>query len=309
MKIFKNTVIIMIFLSFIITTASCTFGKHKVENVDMNITTYPVTIKDLAGRNVQISKKPITLISLAPGSTEILFALGLGKNIAGVTDSDDYPPEAKDIDKVYGNKGLNIDAIKEKKPDVVFASSSLATSDLNKIVNLNIPVVISDARNFSGVYDSINLIARITGRQSEAATITAQMKSKVAQLKKLVAGKPKVKTYYVLKFGSLNLTGGKGTLIDDIINIAGGINVADTLNGWGQFNPTQLAGDNPQVMIISRHAGNINTLVKANGYKETEAIKNGRLISIDDNLVLRPGPRIVDGLDLVTRALHPELFK
>ncbi|SHF07781.1 iron complex transport system substrate-binding protein [Caldanaerobius fijiensis DSM 17918] len=317
---FALLVVVILLLAFSVSCAGSSSNKTKVaqNKVAQNKvgvknsvqhTSYPLKVTDFTGRNVEISKKPERIVSLAPSNTEIIFTIGAGKNVVGVTDFDDYPPEVKSIDKVGGFKGANVEAIAAKKPDVVFAATTISKEEVEKIQSLGIPVVISEAQSFNQIYDSISLIGKITDRNEEAEKLISQMKQKVSEITDKVKDKDKVKVYYAVQVGQQNWTAGKGTFIDEIIDMAGGINVASDIKGWAQYSLEKLAKDNPQVILTSPHAGDIKNLNKMQGYKDLDAVKENKVIAINDNIISRPGPRIIQGLEAVAKALHPDAFK
>ncbi|WP_026486929.1 ABC transporter substrate-binding protein [Caldanaerobius polysaccharolyticus] len=284
-------------------------ARPKASGQRVQHTVYPLKVTDFTGREVEIAKKPEKVVSLAPSNTEILFAIDAGDEIVGVTDFDDYPPEAKNIDKVGGFKGANVEAIASKKPDVVLAGTTVTKDEVQKIQSLGIPVVITEAQSFNQIYDSISLIGKIVDKNEQASKLVAQMKSKVSEISDKVKNSDKVRAYYAVQFGQQNWTAGKGTFIDEIIAMAGGINVVSDVKGWAQYSMEKLVKDNPQVLLTSSHAGNVKDLSNMQGYKDLDAVKNGKIIVIDDNIILRPGPRIVQGLETVAKALHPDAFK
>lgn len=308
----KNKFILLLILGlFMLSFCGCQLKNTKnLTNTSQNnsVSVYPMTIVDTLGRNITISKKPGKIISLAPSNTEILFELGVGERIVGVTDYDDYPETVKSIDKVSGFKGANIELIAVKKPDVIFASTNTSKDEVEKIETLGIPVVVSEAKSFSQIYDSIKLIGQIIDKNNESASIISRMKEKISQISDKTKDLNKIKVYYSVEFGPNNWTAGKGTFIDEIITIAGGTNIASDVTGWVQYSLEKIVRDNPDIILASSHAGDINTLNTLPGFKDTNAVKNGKIAVIDDNIIVRPGPRIIQGLEATAKALHPEVF-
>jgi len=272
-------------------------------------TQFPLKITDFLGREVTIVKAPQRIVSLAPSTTEIIYAIGAGDKVVGVTDYDNYPEQVKNVPKVGGFKGPNVEAITAQKPDIIFASKLSGKEQMEALEKMGIPVVVLEATNIDQIYQSIKLIGEITGNDKKAEEVISNMQNKIKEISDKVKDLPKVSTFYLVSLDG-NWTAGKGTFIDELINIAGGKNVADDVNGWAQYSIEELVKKNPDVIITSPHAGNVNDIKTMAGYKETNAVKNDKVFVIsDDNIINRASNRIVLGLEEIAKFLHPEAFK
>ncbi|WP_196793682.1 ABC transporter substrate-binding protein [Thermoanaerobacterium thermosaccharolyticum] len=271
--------------------------------------TFPLKITDFMGRQVTIKKEPKRIVSLSPSTTELIYAIGAGKDVVGVTNYDNYPPEVKSVAKVGGYEGPNIEAILAQKPDIVFASNLSGKDQMETLQKSGIPVVVLEAQNINQIYDSIKILGEIIGNVEKGNEIINKMKDKIKEINYKVKDLPKVNVFYVVDTNG-NWTAGKGTFIDELITLAGGNNVASDANGWAQYSMEKLMQKNPDVIITSQHATNANNIKNMPGYKDTKAAKDGKIFIIsNDDIVTKPSNRIVLGLEEIAKDLHPEAFK
>ncbi len=269
---------------------------------------YPMTITDFAGRKVTIEKEPERIVSLAPSITETLFYIGAGDKLVGVTNYADFPPAVKNITRVGGyGKYANLEKIAALKPDLIIADD-FSLPILSKLEEIA-PVVIVAPKNLSGVYRQIELLGKITNREEGALTVVAEMRATVAYVESLVRGKPKPKVFFILSYYNGYWTAGNGTFINDLINLAGGKNIFSDVEGWKAVSEEQIVARNPEVIIISPNAGIKPEDLCKGPLASVNAVKNGRVYVLsDENLVVRPGPRIVLGLEEIAELLHPKAF-
>ncbi len=272
---------------------------------------YPIEYEDSVGRVVKIEKQPEKIVSLAPSSTEILFALGLGDRVVGTTSYCDYPEEANSTEKVGDYSEVNVEKIVSLESDIVFASTVIEEDIVKKLDDAGVAVVVIEGTDFESVYNSIIDIGMITGRQDEAKKLTDDMKAKVDEIKDKVKGIEKKDCYFVLGYGEGgNWTSGPGSFIHEMMEMAGGNNIAaDGDSPWVEYSMEKLIEKDPEVLIISSMAGDVEEIKETEGYKELQAIKKDNLKVIDANIVSRPGPRLSEALEEVAKALHPDLFE
>lgn len=311
MKLKKSAFLVVILLLSALAATACTSnntGENKLQGRG-ETADYPLVITDFLGREVKVDKAPERIVSLAPSTTEILFALGVGDRVVGVTDYDDYPEEVEKIARVGGFKGPNMEAITAQNPDIVFASSLSGKNSMDALQNLGIPVVVLEAKGIHQIYRSIEIIGQITGSSSKGQELISDMKSKISLISEKVAGCSKPRVFYVVDLNG-NYTAGKGTFIDELIALAGGENVASDAEGWVQYSVEKIVEKNPDIIITAPHAGDVDSIKSTTGYAETNAAKNGRVYVIsDDNIISRASYRIVMGLEEIAQYLHPEVFK
>ena len=277
---------------------------------------FPVTVTDSAGRSVTIGKSPQRIVSIAPSDTEIVFALGQGARLVGVDDYSDYPAEVKTLPKV-GSSTLNFEQVLAQNPDLVLAASITAPDTLKRLEDLKLTVVvISSAKTtIDSIENDITLAGKVLGANEQAAKLTSTMKQRLEALKAKVAGaKTKPKVYWELDGTSPSqpFTVGPGNFVNDIITLAGGENVfANSGAAYPKISAEQVVSANPEVIVLSDFAYGVTVeSVKARkGWDGIPAIKNNKVFPIDDNLVSRPGPRAVDGIEAAMKIIHPELFQ
>lgn len=275
---------------------------------------YSPPIIDDWGRTVTITEKPVRIVSLAPVNTEILFALGVGSNVVGVTDFCNYPAEAVNKDKIGGMTTVNVEKVINLNPDLVVALNLNGEGTID-LIDDYFPVVVIDQQKVTRIEDifsRIELIGKITGEEEKAAVLVAELRERVAAITNKTEGKAKVKVAYIIWHEPLWVTG-SGNFQNDPIEKAGGANIFADIEDWGTVSVETLIERNPDVIIVSGGHG-------AAGMKPYEFIltderlavinarKNGRVCLMDADIINRPGPRIVEALEEVAHCLQPDLF-
>ena len=269
---------------------------------------FPVTITDDASRTVTIEAEPKRIVSLAPANTEIVYSLGIFDRMVGVTTWDDYPPQVKDVAKIGDFTTPNLEAIAAAKPDVILLTGGVQADVLSKLEGLGAKVVVIDPQDLDGVYSAIGAVAKITGTTAKGEEVVAGMKSDLDGITAKLAGVAPTRAFIEIGWSPL-FTAGPGTLLNDLVVKAGGENVV-TEKGYVGYSVEQLVKDQPDVYLGTLSSiGTAATLAKRPGYSAISAIKAGRVFSLTDDLVSRPGPRVVDGVLEIAKALHPDLFK
>jgi len=258
----------------------------------------------------EIKKQKI--ISLAPSTTEILFSLGLDDEIIGVTTFCNYPSKALLKEKVGTFSQPDIEKILSLKPDIIFATGLEQASTVIKLKQLRLKVYVSDPSNTQELFTSIKEIGKLTYREEKAMALINQMKTKIEQIRstvKLIPQDKRPKVFVEIWHDPLT-TVGKGSFVDELISLAGGMNIAhDVPRAYSHFSPEQAIKCNPDCIILG-HRGKedaINTIKKRLGWKEIKAVKNNRVYNdINPDFFLRPGPRLVKGLEEIHRRLYPK---
>jgi len=275
----------------------------------------PGNIVDGLGRKVTINTVPQRIVSLAPSNTEILFALGLGDKVVGDTEYCNYPEAAKTKPKVGGFSTVDIEKVVSLRPDLVLATKIHSKTVIPALENLGIAVVALAPHSLNEILDSIALAGKITGQDKEAGEVVNDMNTRIKEItdktQKLPPGhRPRV--FYVTWHDPL-WTAGPGTISNDVINLAGGQNIASDINGDKTIDLETVINRNPEVIIVSVGMGTGEDLpwqyIKSESrLKNTQALLNGRVYKIDGDLIDRPGPRIVEALEQMAQFIHPELF-
>lgn len=287
-------------------------GKKNVssDKKDSNNTSYPITITDSYDREVIIDKKPQRIVSIAPNITETITALNAQDRLVGRTEFCDYPESVSSIESIGTLQEPNIEKIAELKPDVVIASTHFKKESLEKLEQLGIKVVVLyGEESFDGVYETIEKVSKVIGEEEAGNKIVKDMKAKVEDVLNKVKDAKKPVVYYVVGFGQYgDYTAGKDTFIAQLIDMAGGTNAANDVEGW-KYSIEKLVEKNPDILICSKFFDSKAGIMQTNGYKDLTAVKEGRLFEIDNNILDRQGPRLAEGLEELAKIIHPELFK
>jgi len=267
---------------------------------------FPVTVTDDAGREVTIEAAPESIVSLAPANTEIVYALGLLDKLTGVTTYDDYPAEVADITKVGDFVTPNLEAITAAEPDLILATTGVQADVITQLEATGATVIAIDPQTLTALYTSIETVGKATGTSNEATEIIDGMKADIAAIAKAVSAEEPTDCFIEIAQDPL-FTAGKGTLLDDLITAAGGANIV-TENGYVGYSLEQLVTDDPTAYLAT--LGSMSDpadLAKRAGYDKLAAVKNERVYVLEDNLVSRPGPRVVAGVAQIAKALHPNV--
>jgi len=263
------------------------------------------TLIDEIGRTVWVKPNPQRIVSLAPSITEILFALGLGDQVVGVTSYCDYPPEAAAKEKVGDTLRPSIERIVALKADLVIVSTaSQLEAFVKNLDKLQIPVYVSDPRNLDGVLASIERIGELVGVADRSRELTGTLRARIDAVESRVSGLNRPRVLFILGTSPLITVGGRG-FIDDLINRAGGRSISAGQSGdYPQFSLESAVAAQPEVIFLQSGETELS-----GSLKNTTAARDGRVFRLDDALLLRPGPRIVDGLEKMAARIHPEAFE
>lgn len=272
-----------------------------------------LTVTDDLGREVTILKQPERIISMAPANTEILFALGLGEKVVGITNVCNYPSQTSEKEEIGDYDNPSLEKIIELEPDLILASHGNPTELIDQLEELNYTVVGLKPQNIDDIISSISMVGKITGKVKKSAKLTEEMEERIeavlSKTSNLVENnRPKV--LYVVWYKPL-WTAGSGTFIDELIQKAGGINIAGDIAGWPQMNLEIVIEKNPQLIIIGYSEDQpelIQAVRNESTLDQTDAFKNNQIHTIDTDIVSRTGPRIVDALEEMAKIIHPEIF-
>ncbi|MEW6101831.1 MAG: cobalamin-binding protein [Candidatus Omnitrophota bacterium] len=250
-------------------------------------------------------------VSLAPSTTEILFALKLDAEIAGVSSYCNYPPEAKQKSKIGDFSRPNIEKILSLNPDYVFCTGLEQTPVINELKKQRIKVYVADPKNIEELYVSIKEIGEITGRDKAAQKLISGMREEIAQIQREVGQIPIVERprVFVEIWHEPLTTAGKGSFLDEAITLAGGINIAhNARRAFSIFSPEAVIRSNPECIILAYmdKGEPLKIVGERLGWDNISAVKNNRVHNdIDPDILLRPGPRIVQGIKELNQRLYP----
>ena len=268
---------------------------------------------DEVGRPVTLPSSPKRIISLAPNVTEILFGLGLDQEIVGVSIHCNFPEKAKTRTQVGSYISLDFEKIVFLKPDLIIGTGAGNTRDMvDRLEKLGFPTYVIFPKNFDGILTSVRHLGQIVAREKEALAIVRNMESrrqKIIDLTRNVA-RPRV----FMQIGETPIvTVGKGSFADDLISLAGGDNVASKEEKmYPRWGMEEVLKRSPEVILISsmNPKGHYEKVTQEwSRWKMIPAVENGRIHLVDSDLMDRPSPRIVEGLEEMTRLFHPECFK
>lgn len=300
----RSAIALMISIS-ILFTSGC--SKDKLEPGTGGVKAF----RDQLDREVKVKFPPHRIISMAPSVTEMLFAIGLGDEIVGVTDYCDYPPAALKKPKIGGYYNPNIEAILSLNPDLVVATADGYNRGIvDKLSSLGIPCYVVNPQTVERILDTMIELGRVTGRMKKARETVERLRRRVEAIRSKVMGIPpdrRVKVFYSV--GPMELwTAGSGTYIDDLIREAGGINIAGkSKQRWFQFSGEELIRKNPDVIIVAGMISNDKAadLPLWSKYRSVKAVKKGRIYPFDPDMLNRPGPRSVDVLEMMFKRFYP----
>ena len=279
--------------------------------------TQPIEVEDSTGITLVLDEIPQRIVSLAPSTTEILFAVGAGDQVVGREDYANYPEEALALPSIGDTySGLNTEAILALEPDLVVVAHLTSPEQIQSLKDVGLQVfAVPNPTNISEMYDSLRLVAKVTGHEEEVETLIESLTQRVDAVTELVdQAESTPAVYYQLDSTdpSAPWTSGPGTFIDSLITMAGGRNVAGSLEGaWVQISSEELIAQNPEVILLGDALWGTTPEMVADrpGWDAIDAVVNGRIHPFNDDLASRPGPRLVDGLEEMARLIHPELFE
>ncbi|MDV0443149.1 ABC transporter substrate-binding protein [Methanorbis rubei] len=265
----------------------------------------PVSIVDDYGYVSQISSKPETIVSLAPTNTEILFALGLGDKVVGVTEYCSYPEEARTKPIVGGYSTINIEKIVAQNPDIIFGNTLNGKENIEHLRELGFTVICLNPDSVSGTYSAISTIGSAAGCPDVAESYILSMQKKIDNVTQSVGNTTTVPSVAHMLSVDPYWVSGNSTFQNELIELAGGKNIFSDVNGWGVVNIERLITADPDIILVSSGSGMgedngnvlLNTLVSDPRLSQLSAIKSNRLFVVDSDTFNRGGPRIVDALE------------
>jgi iron complex transport system substrate-binding protein len=309
----KHLVFISILAAFGLLLGACSGPATAVPTP----TAQPVDLTDGLGRPVHLEAPAVRVVSLAASNTEILYAIGAGPQVVGRDEFSDYPSEAKALPGVGGSYGgYSYEAIVSLKPDLVLAAEINTPEQVKALDDLKVKVYyLKNPVDMEGLYQNLAIVGQLTGHVAEAQKLAESLSARVKAVQDKISPLSYKPTVFYELDGSnpaAPYTFGPGTFMNMLIDMAGGINVGSSLDAqWAQMSLEALLVQNPSIILLGDAAYGVTpeSLATRPGWDELSAVQNNKIYTIDDNLISRPGPRQVDGLEALAKLFHPEVFK
>ncbi len=258
-------------------------GKSVKQNEELTDSIFEFT--DYYNRTVKVNISPKTVVSLSPGITEILFDLGVGDRLIGRTNFCNYPTEAKKIESIGGITDANLEKIISLRPEIVITSSMVRKDLVENISKAGINIIcLPERSNIEGVFGTLDILGQIFDKKEISDSLINNMKKELENIKQLHnnnSTKPSV--YYVVGYGATgDFTAGKNTYINEIIELAGGINIANNISNWS-YSKEALFAKQPDYIIVREE--DLNNFIKTSPYKDLKAVKTGKVLEINSSLM------------------------
>lgn len=310
-------------LVFSMGLAACEPTENPEPTSEMSTETFepnaePIMVTDGLGRSIWLDTPAQAIVSMAPSNTEILFAIGAGSQVVGRDEFSDYPPEAQDIANIGGGFGdYNLEVITSLQPDLILASSLQPSELIQTLEDLGFTVfVLANPTEMEGLFSNLMTVAELTAHQSQASMLVESLRNRVKAVEEKIATvDDPILVFYELDATDPKApwTAGPGTFVDTLISMAGGVNLGSKMQGeWVQISVEEIIIQDPDVIILGDYTwGGVTPedVASRTGWESLSAVQTNRVYPFDDNLVSRPGPRLVDGLEEMARLLYPNLFE
>ena len=270
-------------------------------------------VTDELQRRVQVPSAARRIVSLAPNLTEIVFTLGEGENLAGDTDFCDYPSEATRKPHVGGTVNPSLERIVSLMPDLVLATKSINRREtVNALERAGLPVYVTDdPHSVNDMIASVEHLGNVLGVETSAFTVAGDLRARLAELERLLAGTTPRRVLFVVWTDPL-ISVGRNTFIADALRRAGGRSVVATSAEWPRISLEEVIRLQPEFLVFaSAHAGDMRRDIAAlhtrPGWRDLEALRHEKVVLLSD-AINRPAPRMLDAIEELARALHPEAF-
>ncbi|MCM3707162.1 MULTISPECIES: ABC transporter substrate-binding protein [Cytobacillus] len=278
---------------------------------------FPLTMNDALDNEVVIEAKPERIVSVIPSNTEIAFELGLGEKVVGVSDFDNYPPEASEKEKI-GGLDFNVEKVISLNPDLVLAHASSAQNSeagLQQLRDAGMTVlVVNDAKNFNQVFESIEMIGTASGEKEKAETLVSDLKRHLEEIKTKANGiKEEDRKSVMVEVSPAPeiYAAGTETFMDEMLGVINAENII-TEDGWPKMDSEAIIERNPDV-IVTTHGfyteDAVGNVLSREGWQDITAVKNKQIANVDSDMVTRSGPRIIEGVEELAKAVYPDVFK
>ncbi len=275
----------------------------------------PIIVTDGLNRQVTLPAAAQKIVSLAPSNTEILYAIGAGSQIIGRDDFSNFPSQALELPSVGGSmSNYNLEEITRLEPDLVLAGGINTPEQVKALEDLGITVFfLANPVDLEDLFENLQTVALLTGQESEAEALVASLRQRVNAVESALEGVTERPSVFYELDGSdpaRPWTAGPGSFTDYLITLAGGENIAAGLSGeWAQISQEELILQDPHIILLgdAAYGVTVEQVAARPGWDTLQAVRQQRVYPFDDDLVSRPGPRLVDGLVALARIFHPDL--
>jgi iron complex transport system substrate-binding protein len=288
--------------------ASCSRSRETDANVSATQTR---EVTDEAGRRVRVPVRPQRIVTLAPNLTEIVYAVGAGDRLVGNTTYCDYPPEAKQVAKIGDTLHPNIERIISLRPQLVLVSTASQLEAFTRQMDeQGIAVYVTDPRSLEDVLRSIKSLGELLGEAERSAKVVDELRARASKIEDAVKSSKPVRVFYQVSAAPL-YTIGRDSFLTDLIRRAGGVSVTANVPGaFPRYSDESALASQPEAVIMSVDSSMDQSNARpASSLAKSPAVLSGRVYGINGDLLSRPGPRLVEGLEQMARVLHPEAFK
>ncbi len=273
------------------------------------VAAFPVTLTDDEGTAVELEAEPQRIVSLTPATTEILFKLGAGDRVVATTDFDDYPPEAVALPDVASYTAVDVEKIVGLETDLVIAGGNFFNDPaaITQLRELGVPVLVVYAKDIAGVLHDIELVGAALGLAAEAKDLTAAMRAGFDQVAVAVSSLPKPRVFYELDATTDIYTAAEDSFVEEMITLAGGEAITTGSTTDFAISIEKLITADPEIILLGDAAYGVtaDAVAARPGWDVMTAVKDGQIRGVNDLIVTRPGPRLVDGLRELALAIHP----
>jgi iron complex transport system substrate-binding protein len=295
----------------LLTLAACGGAVSVSPSPSVTASPFPATLTDFQNRSVTVPARPERLVSIGPSITAFLFALGAGPRVVGVDDFSDEPAEAASREHVGGIK-VNFEKVVALKPDLVF-SVKFSDGTIEKLQSASLNVLVVDPQSVSDVAKTATLLGKAVGADGEALSRSIQQRVDAVKTKiATTTTRPRVYHEIDASDPAKIFTVGPGSYINDLIDIAGGTNVAARAgSAYPQLSAEEILRSDPEIIVLSADAysSKPSDVAARQGWSIVAAVRSNRILTIDPNLINRPGPRVGEAAEAYAKLIHPELFR
>ena len=264
-------------------------------------TQYPLNIKDASGYTLNISRAPSRIISMNPATTEMIFAAGYGDKLVGVTTYCDYPEAAMKIAKI-GDINVNVEAIVALRPDIIIGMQDLQPEILLRLRNLGLQVLIIDASSTNNILKEMDTIGIVCGNNDQVSKVITDIRNRLEVVRRRTAGLAKPKVFIEI-WNDPIMTAGRNTFIDEIVTLAGGNNIASSIDGWPVVSNEFVIFSNPDIILLTCY--NKQEVMARRTWQLVTAVAKNQVYEVDANIASRNGPRFIDAVEQYADIFHP----